>query len=495
MKAMKKFLVCILAAALALSCFSACLDPVVGASNDGNTGAGGAEEAITLNGDSAKYAGGGVSIDGSTVTNSAPGEYTVTGTLDNGRIIINTGENPGNVTLTLDGVDITCLNDSAIYVVQAKNVDIILAPGSTNKVTSGTEQNMAQADPTASGAAIYAEDDLDIKGEGTLQVCGYINNGITCKDDLDIMGGTITVLAANNGVRGSESVCITGGDLAITSGNDGIKSTVADKAEKGFVEISGGTIAIYAAGDGISAETSLSISGGNIAVATTGDPAAVSSKGIKANTGFDISGGSINVTSTDHALKSSAGMTLSGGSFTLSSSDGKGISADGDVTISGGDFNVSSLDDGIESVTAVTIEGGSFRVTAGNDGLKAGEKGTGFEAKVGTVTINGGSLLVSAYADPIDAKAKLLVNGGTVLASGTSKTIKNFSGDSAQLSIACSLNGSGNDTLSVKAADGGELASLTAGYGFNTVLFSSPELRSGSEYTVSAGSGSMNITA
>ena len=111
------------------------------------------------------------------------------------------------------------------------------------------------------------------------------------------------------------------------------------------------------------------------------------------------------------------------------------------------------------------------------------------------MTINGGSLLVSAYADPIDAKAKLLVNGGTVLASGTSKTIKNFSGDSTQIFIACSLNGSGNDTLSVKAADGGELASLTAGYGFNTVLFSSPELRSGSEYTVSAGSGSMNITA
>ena len=88
---MKKILVCILSAILALSCFSACSDPVVGASNGGNTGAGGAEEAITLNGDSAKYAGGGVSIDGSTVTISAPGEYTVTGTLDNGRIIINTG--------------------------------------------------------------------------------------------------------------------------------------------------------------------------------------------------------------------------------------------------------------------------------------------------------------------------------------------------------------------------------------------------------------------
>ena len=492
---MKKILVCILSAILALSCFSACADTVIGASNDGSTGAGGSDEAITLNGDSAKYAGGGVSINGSTVTISAPGEYTVTGKLDNGRIVINTGDDPSDVTLTLDGADITCLTDSAIYVAQAKNVDIVLAPDSTNKITSGTEADFEKADGTASGAAIYAEDDLDIKGEGTLQVCGYINNGITCKDDLDIKGGTITVLAANNGVRGSESVSITGGNLAVTAGNDGIKSTVADKAEKGFIEISGGAIAIASAGDGISAETSLNISGGNIVVSTTGDPAAVSSKGIKANTGFTVSGGIINVTSTDHALKSSAGMSISGGSFTLSSSDGKGISADADIVIGGGDFTVSSVDDGIESVTAVTIDGGSFNITAGNDGLKAGEKGTGFEVKVGAVTINGGSLIISAYADPIDAKAQLLVNGGSVLACGTSKSIKNFSGDSAQAFIACSVSGSSNDTVMIKTADGGELASMAAGYGFNTVLFSSPELLSGSEYAISAGSAGANAVA
>lgn len=492
---MKKFLVCILLAAMTVSCLSACSDVVIGASNDGSTGAGGPEEAITLNGDSAKYAGGGVSINGSVITISSPGEYTVTGTLNDGRIIINTGEESGDVFLTLDGADITCLTDSAIYVAQAKNVDLILAPGSSNKITSGTEADYEKADGTASGAAIYAEDDLDIEGEGSLEVRGYINNGITCKDDLDINGGSISVLAANNGVRGSESVSVTGGTLAIAAGNDGIKSTVADKAGKGFVEILGGDIAITAEGDGISAETSLSISGGNIVVSTTGDPAAVSSKGIKAYTGFDVTGGSIHVTSTDHALKSSAGMTLSGGSFTLNSTDGKGISADADITITGGDFNVSSLDDGIESATAVTIEGGSFTVTAGNDGLKAGEKGTGFEAKVGTVTINGGSLSVSAFGDPVDAKAQLLVNGGTILAAGTSKSIKNFSGSSAQPFLACSLSGAASDTLTVKGADGGELASLVTAYGFNTVLFSAPILSAGGEYTVSSGTGSSTAIA
>ena len=111
------------------------------------------------------------------------------------------------------------------------------------------------------------------------------------------------------------------------------------------------------------------------------------------------------------------------------------------------------------------------------------------------MTINGGSLNISAYADPIDAKAQLLVNGGSVFACGTSKSIKNFSGDSAQTFAACSISGSSSDTLQITAADGTALASMAAHYSFNTVLFSLPELMAGSEYTVSAGTASVNVTA
>lgn len=492
---MKKIFVFVLIAVIAVTCLTACSDPVIGASNDGSTGAGGPEKAITLNGDSAKYAGGGVSIEGSIVTVRAPGEYTVTGKLDNGRIIVDTGEEPSDVTLVLDNADITCLTDSAIYVAQAKNVDIVLAAGSTNVITSGTEADMSLADDTANGAAIFAEDDLDIKGDGSLEIRGYINNGITCKDDLDIKGGSISVLAANNGLRGSESVSISGGTLAVNSQNDGIKSTSATKEGKGYVEISGGDIAVTSMGDGISAETVLNISGGNIVIGTTGDPTVVSSKGLKAKTDFNISGGTITLTSTDHAVHSAAGLTVSGGIINLSSSDGKGISVHSDINISGGEFVINSIDDGIESSTAININGGSLNITAGNDGLKAGEKGTGFEAKVGTVSINGGKIYISAYADPIDAKAKLLVNSGSVLACGTSKNIKNFNVDSTQAFIACALNGSGNSVLSVSVPGGNELASMTVGYGFNTVLFSAPELTAGSEYTVVSGSGSVNAFA
>ena len=446
---MKKILAGALIAALLLA-LTGCGDMVIGASQDGKTGAGAAAAdpgeagVITLKGDSASYPGGGVSVSGSTVTVSAPGEYILRGTLDDGRIVVNTGENPGDVILTLDGADITCLQDSAIYVAQAKNVDIVLAAGSENRIVSGTETDLAAYDPTtASGAAIYAEDDLDIKGEGALTVYGYLNNAITCKDDLDIMGGTLTVTAANNGIRASESVCITAGTVTVDAGNDGVKSTSAVKEGKGYVEISGGSVTVRSGGDGISAETELRISGGAIDILTSGNTDLVSSKGLKART---------------------------------------------DVVVSGGEVRVDATDIGVKAKQTLRVLGGALTVAAGEDGLRAGSAGTGFGASVGTVEIAGGTILVSAATDPIDARAKLTVSGGTVLACGSSKTLKGFSADSAQPFIQANTRGEAGSALSVADGAGAELGAMTAAYGYNTVLFSSSELTAGQTYTIHAGS-------
>lgn len=451
---MKRFLAWTLLAALLLA-LTGCGDAVIGASNDGKTGAGAASSGeagvIELKGDSASYPGGGVEVRGSTVTVSKPGEYVLRGTLNDGRIVVDMGENPGDVTLTLSGADITCLHDSAIYVAQAKNVDIQLAAGSENRVVSGTEADLAAYDPaTASGAAIYAEDDLDIKGEGSLAVYGYLNNGITCKDDLDLKGGALTVTAANNGIRASESVCITGGTVTVDAGNDGIKSTSAAKEGKGYVEISGGSVTVHSVGDGISAETELRISGGTIDILTSGDTELVSCKGLKAKT---------------------------------------------DLTVSGGEVRVDATDIGVKAEQTLRIGGGTLTVFAGEDGLRAGSAGTGFGTSTGTVEIAGGTVLVSAETDPIDARGVLTVSGGTVLACGSCKSLKGFSPDSAQTFIQTNVRGEAGGTLTVCDSSGAELGALTAAHSYNTVLFSSPELTAGQTYTIHAGSTAAEAVA
>ena len=180
---------------------------------------------IELTGSGASFSCSGVSAEGSIITISQAGSYILRGTLENGRIIIDTGLSQEKLNLTLDGVSITCLTDPAIYIAQAKKARIYMTEGTENVITSGTEDLLAVFDDSHSGAAIYAEDDLDIRGPGKLTVNGYVNNGITCKDDFDLEDGIVEIFAANNGIKGSESVEIKAGKLTITCGNDGLKAT------------------------------------------------------------------------------------------------------------------------------------------------------------------------------------------------------------------------------------------------------------------------------
>lgn len=486
---MKKTLAFLLLFALLLS-LSACADPVIGAPQGAEPVPGDDAEAagavIELRGDSVSYPGKGVAVQGSTVTIGAPGEYTVRGTLADGRIIIDLREIPGKVSLILDGADITCLTDSAIYVAQAKEVNLVLAAGSENRVVSGAEADLPAWKDTNSGAAIFAEDDLDIQGEGSLAVYGYLNSGVVCKDDLKLKGGTITVLAANNGLRGSESVTVSGGVISVEAGNDGLKASSAKKAGKGFVLIEGGELSVTAGGDGVSAETELTVAGGSVTVTTTGDPAAKSCKGLKGKTGVTLSGGTVTVVSQDHAVRSQAGMTVSGGELTLKSVQGKGLAAEEELLVSGGTLFVTAADDGLVSASAVTVRGGELEIRAGADGIQGGKKGTGFAASVGTVSIEDGRVLVSAYNKSVDAKAGFTLTGGTVFLCGGGS----LSADCRVPHLLASVSGKGGETLRV---DGGE--ELQAVYDYSSVLYAAPGLESGKSYTLQTGSQKQTLEA
>ena len=348
---MKKLTVIILCLALCLGALAGCGDAVIGPAPTATPASGtpadtidsvpddgpkGAE--IMLEGSGASIRGSGVSASGSTVTIASPGSYTVSGTLDDGCIVVNTGEVKGDVTLTLRGASITCLSGAAIHVIEAKNFDLVLEDGTQNRLVSGSPD--AAVTGKQDGAALFCEDDLDILGSGSLEVYGYLNNGITCKDDLDIKDGTLSVTAVNNGVKGSESVEIFGGSLSVIAGNDGVKTSSAKKEGKGFVTVEGGTVTITAQGDGISAETALTVSGGEIRVKTTGDRTAGSCKALKAKTVLTVSGGTAELDSEDHALHSAGDMLLSGGTLAIVSRAGKGVSAHGTLELGGSALDV-----------------------------------------------------------------------------------------------------------------------------------------------------------
>lgn len=487
---MKKLLSLALLCALLFS-LAACADPVIGGAPAEEPLAADPdsvpEAVIELNGDSVSCRTKGVAVDGSVVTIGAPGSYTLRGTLSDGRVIVDLKENPGKVSLYLDGVDITCLNDSAIWLVQAKELNLVLVAGSKNTVTSGTAADLDAYDETRQGAAIFAEDDLDVQGEGELTVYGYLNNGVTCKDDIKIKGGSLTVLAANNGLRASESVTISGGAVAVECGNDGVKASSAKKADKGFVQIEGGTLSVRSGGDGVSAETELRISGGSILAETTGDPAAASCKGLKGRTGVLISGGTISVTAQDHAVRSGAALTVSGGELTLLSAQGKGLSAETELLVEGGVLNVTASDDGLVSADTVRIRGGEVNVVSGADGIQGGKKSTGFTAETGTVSFEGGLTRISAFNKPIDAKASLRISGGTVFACGGGT----LQPESELPYLLFAADGRAGDELTMSEP----ALSLQAAYLYRTVFVAAEGLSEGRSYRLQAGSQSLEAAA
>lgn len=385
---MKKWLISTIAAAIALLASTAFADGSITLSPDGST----STDASVL-------------IDGQTVTITQEGTYQIAGTLDDGALIVESGEN-AKITLVLGGVSIKNTTGAAIQIGTADDVTIELAEGTTNVLQSGEEVDIAAATESeeASGGALQSKADLKIKGKGSLTVLGYLNNGIHCTKDLKIKNGNISVTALGHGIKGKKSVTVSGGTVTVTSGKDGITSDETENEEKGFVTIEGGEIIITSAGDGVSAETTLTVTGGVISIISGGgsanaqqktdnmrgwwdfdnsasDDDSASCKGLKAGKALVISGGSITIDAQDDALHTDGDMTISGGECILSTGD-DGAHADLSLTVLDGKIPVLTSYEGLEA-NQITLAGGDLDITASDDGINANGGSDGFSGGFG----------------------------------------------------------------------------------------------------------------
>ena len=360
---------------------------------------------ITLSPDGSTSTDASVRIDGQTVTITQAGTYQVAGTLDDGALIVESGEN-AKITLVLGGVSIKNTTGAAIQIGTADDVNIELAEGTTNVLQSGEEVDIATATEgeEATGGALQSKVDLKIKGKGGLTVLGYLNNGIHCTKDLKIKSGNISVTALGHGIKGKNSVTVSGGTVTVTSGKDDITSDETENEEKGFVTIEDGEIIITSAGDGVSAETTLTVTDGVISIISgsgsanaqqktdnmrdwwdfdnsASDDNSASCKGLKAGKAMMISGGSITIDAQDDALHTNGDMTISGGECILSTGD-DGAHAALSLTVLDGKITVLTSYEGLEA-NQITLAGGDLDITATDDGINANGGSNGFSGGFG----------------------------------------------------------------------------------------------------------------
>ena len=445
---------------------------------------------IQLNGTSAAASSNSVKISGTTITITEEATYIISGTLDDGMIIVNAPDT-AKLQIVLNGVDITSKTSAPLYILEADKVFLTLADGTENTLSNGG--TFTAIDENNIDAVIFSKQDLTLNGSGGLTVTSPAGHGIVCKDDLVLTSGTYIVNSASHGLDANDSVRITGEtNLTIDAGKDGIHSENSDDARLGFIYISNGTMKIEAEGDGIAAGAhvqiengtfDLSVGGGSVngssassgnyggfmggfghggmrpggsqSTTTTTDENSTSMKGIKAANSLLISGGTFHIDSADDSVHSDVSVTINGGIFEIASGD-DAIHAEDTLTITAGTINISKSYEGLEALN-VNVQGGDIKLVATDDGLNAagGTDGSGMaggrdgmfgggkpgmgggghggmgggmsSSSNGSITISGGNLYVKASGDGIDANGTLVISGGYTVVVGPTQ------GDTATL--------------------------------------------------------------
>ena len=439
---------------------------------------------IALNKDSVSCDSSSVDIEGSKITIKKEGIYVLTGTLSDGQVIVDVGDNE-KVQLVLNGVDITCSNSACIYVKNADKTFVTLAEGTENKLSDTGEAYETDEDEKVDGV-IYSKDDITFNGSGTIEISAGYNHGIVGNDDVKFTAGTYAIKATGKGVKANDSIRILDGSFDIESKDDALHTSNGDEDGKGYIYIAGGSFDLSSEDDGIHAEKDLIINDGTINVAK-------SYEGLEGAT-ITINGGDIDILATDDGMNATGTSTTA--ATTESGKDNEAFSGDGfpgepptgmdDVEWDfdgkfGKGFGGGGMMDAIEDAI-LTINGGDIYVNAAGDGVDSN----------GYLYIYGGTLIVDGPTNdgngPLDTGYEGCIYGGTVIAAGSSGMAENFSAESSQYSILYNFSETLSEGTEVQLLDssGNVIATHTFAKSGNSVVISSPDIKNGT-YTIKAG--------
>ena len=430
---------------------------------------------IQLNGDSATASSDSVQISGTAITITEEATYIISGTLDDGMIIVNAPDT-AKLQLVLNGVNMNSETSAALYILEADKVFVTLAESTENTLSNaGT---FTAIDDNNIDSVIFSKQDLTLNGLGSLTITSPAGHGIVSKDDLVITGGTYSITSASHGLDANDSIRITGEtSITIDAGKDGVHAENDEDPSLGFVYISNGTMNIEAEGDGMSAGAYMQIENGTFQItagggsengtkessdfwggfrggmgpgqpmeqADTTSDSSTSMKGIKSTGDLSITGGTFTINSADDSVHSNTSLTVSGGVFEIASGD-DAFHADETLTVTAGVINIAESYEGLEALH-VDIQGGEITLVATDDGLNAagGTDSSGTtggrdgmfgggrmdggmsSASNGSIVISGGTLYINASGDGIDANGSLEISDGYITIVGPNQ------GDTATL--------------------------------------------------------------
>ncbi|TWT27146.1 carbohydrate-binding domain-containing protein [Planomicrobium sp. CPCC 101110] len=404
---------------------------------------------------------------------------------------------------------------------------------------------------------ITSKDELKITG-GDIQITA-VDDGLMGRDLVAVKDGTIAIEVGGDGIKSSNdeeaakgTIAIEGGKFSIVSGNDGIQSTASVYITDGAYTIAagGGSPETIAPSGGMmrasqeEAETTDE---------TAEETASDSAKGIKAVTNLAVSGGTFAIDSLDDAVHSDGDVAISGGEWTIAAGD-DGIHANNAALVAGGTIEVAKSNEALEADN-ITVNDGTLVLTAADDGINvsggstmmpggmaretdAAESSTTDEAEAieeaeadaaaeeeleSKLTVNGGFVSVNAAGDGLDSNGSIEITGGTVLvdgptenmngsldydgslmmegglliAAGSSGMLQAASEESAQSSVVMTFpeTQAPGTLVHIEDSAGNEIATFAPAKEFQAIFISSPDLMADSSYTLFTGGTSTGTEA
>lgn len=438
---------------------------------------------ITLSGSSISVSGSGAKADGTTVTITQKGDYVISGSLDDGQLTVDSGEEA--VHLFLDGVTINNDNGPAIYVKSAKNVYISLEEGSVNSLSDGAEYELEEGEDEPD-AVIFSKADLIINGSGTLKIDADHACGIRSKDDLVIRSGNYEIESVDDALKGKDLLAVYDGDISISCGGKGLVSTNSEEEGKGIVYVEGGNYKIHSGDDAMHSNTNIMILGGEFDIESQDD-------GIHADNVCLVYNSSVDISKSYEGIEGSI-VDLAASSISITADD-DGVNAAGDT----GEADTSQADKGrggfmdTNADNIIYIDGGSLYVNAKGDGIDSN----------GYIYIYGGDTVVDGPENDgngfLDYGIDCVMSGGTLIAAGSSGMLQSIGEDSDVYAVVVGTGSQKAGTeVSVSDADGNEVVSYTPSKSYSAVLFAGFGFKKDSEYSASVGGsevGSVKISA
>lgn len=446
---------------------------------------------ITLSGKTATCDSSNVQIEDGVVTIKAAGVYVLSGTLTDGTIVVDAGDDD-KVQLVLDGVSITTADYAAIYAKNADKVFVTLAKETENSLT--VSGDYVQTDDNNVDAVIFAKCDLTLGGSGSLTVKDTVGHGIVSKDDLVVTGGTYVIESQDHCLNGKDSVRIADGTFALTCDEDGIHAGNDDQQD-GYIYIEGGDIDISVGDDAMHAEGLLIITGGDIDI----------SKSYEGIEGYKIlvTGGDIDVVANDDGFNAARPDSNGQSDGTQSTEDDQRQTDSfqrrtndtetnrpelpekgdrpGDSDTPGGSGMGAGMDTDYDAYILIT--GGIININADGDGIDSN----------GYLGIAGGSVYVLGPSNngngALDYGIYATITGGEMVAVGGSGMEQGFGDESTQCSALVNFDEwiDVGETITLTDSNGNKLLTYKADKRFDSVLISTSDMKQGETYTLTAG--------